>query len=1034
MADVINQPTVDDSLEGVIVDAHGMRHVSMSHVDFRRRFLDKYGRCTNLATDIRAVECTCKATANRTDEITDVIAIVYGINIVKFNEVTELTVDTVNNCYMDAALDATKRLSTCIDIYYKNKDNNCANGDNGGDGEDGKDKVTITFDQKTSLEYNRENDLSAIVFSGNVLSNLDVTITPKNCTLKNFASDTEEVVNSDMVYELQVHTLDAINTELASLKCTPIALADVAIEIRVNGVLTKTLSLLVRDNSFLEATMTPSSVIVNKEGVINPIVFTGELNKSIEVVVAPKKCSVSGFTSRPDTVVNDGSTWSFNADSVEAINNELASLKVVATTEGECQIEVRYMNDFTVFTIEVLPATANVNLSFNLPKTSVVIGKKIPIPAITATGTIDENVTINVIPQYCAVSGFASDPDKVYCGNATYSFVASDLNTINTELASLVVLGAMLGTATLTIKYLDQTTTLNIEVIADTVNNVVPVLDTSTKLMLNKEVSITPLKFIGKVVKDSVEAIVTPTNCTFKGVTDNAETVYDSNTPARVSKSTLEELNTAFNALKVTATAESDISLNVKIDNDTDEGYTFNFTVAKPSNITVTCSNTTDSIQAQVAHDIAIVVSGTLSEDDPKTLTITPANCKFNNVNDEPTEYTDSSPLELAIDTIENVNGKLDNVKLTALNTTGVALSVAINGVEAPTVLNFNTVSAAPVSSVTNVTSSTPTLNEGVAATGVALTAEGNIYSWNKLTLTLTPKNCTVTNITGDDTSGTYNDSTPYVVELDSVDTLNSKLANLTVTPTGLSDVQIVAEFSDSKSHTVDFTVTPKLTIQLAEYTAKNYGEFTDATAMTLGGHLLSVEESYPEVTLTPTNCVFKGITGDDSTEYTNESPYKYTATNITDLNAKLATLQILAFDTDPTIKVTVGDDTAQVSINATPKEHELTVSCDNLADALTVNTPSAAMAVKFAGTFISHRPVSVTITPTNCTFNGVTGDTETVYNNGSPLTIEASNNIEELNNKVNAIKVTATANSDVKLTVTILETPTELTFTNVTA
>ena len=1279
MATATNTSPSED-LTNVVVEPHGMRHVSMQHLDFRRRFLDKYGRCCSNAIDIKAVECTCKAIANLTGESTDEIAVVYGINIVKFQSIADLAVDIVNNCYMDAALDATKRLSTCIDIYYKNKDASLDHGGSGGDGEDGEDKVVISFTQNTSLEYNIENVLSPIVFSGDVTGSLDVTITPRNCNLSGFATDLNQKVPADIVYELPVHTLADINIELAALKCTPISLENVSIEFRVNGVLTKTISLQVRDASSLEVTMEESTVTVNKEGVVNPIIFTGELTRTIEVVVIPRNCSVSGFTSRPETVVSSGSSWSFNADTVQAINNELVALKVLAPAEGKCQLEVHYLDDVTTFDIIVTPAEPSAQITFSLEDTTIILGQKTSIPAITATGNITDAVTFKVTPSHCAISGFASDPDKVFCANAAYSFVAADITSINNELANLQVLGSTIGTALLKISYLNQEQTLNITVKPVPINVVVPTLDTCESLNELVESQIKPIVFKGKVEKDSVKVVVTPMNCTFKGVASNTETVYTNDTPCTFIGNSLENLNTEFAQLKVTPLQTQNVLLNITID-DEPTNYQFSFLVTpkryttlsvslntgtqmnvnrwteipvvfsgeiieddlrqitiSPKNCTLkgmkTDSQETtepysftpvsveianeelaklqimpssesetsisiqieneesqefifsniqpapktklnlsidDDVELKVAREtiVPLTFTGTIEPDDIRTVTVTPSECEikttgelstspisvealtlevlndgfsnltikpstqsatlsidteeppieiggessetiiqFNNIGPRPltmltpsvstdTTLTEARPTNvdmsfsgsiefddirqititptntrisisdknyentspLVIDTyteLTDLNDQVKNMSLTPTSTSDVKLTVAIenespknfvfetvntsdvtitatiNKVDEPTVFTFTNVTPAPVSNITAVTTTTESFNQSEETQNVQITVEGNFYTWDSKTVTVTPSGCTFTNVTDDDTSGTYTNVSPLTIEnVANISDINNKLSNLSVTVTELN-ASITVAIADGDSQQVTLTVIPAVSISLGEYTPVNWGEYTTATAMTIGGHSLESAEVFPEVKITPTNCRFKGVTDSSETEYTNDSPYTVIATNLEELNGKLNAIQILTFGNSPKIEIESEGHTNSIEINSIEKDHELTVSCESLNSALTNGTESSAMSLVFDGTFVTGKTVTVKITPNNCSFEGVTGDLETVYTNESPLTITATESVSELNAKVNTITVTPLDTTNVKLTVLIDDTPTELTFTNV--
>lgn len=338
----------------------------------------------------------------------------------------------------------------------------------------------------------------------------------------------------------------------------------------------------------------------------------------------------------------------------------------------------------------------------------------------------------------------------------------------------------------------------------------------------------------------------------------------------------------------------------------------------------------------------------------------------------------------------------------------------------------------APVSNITAVKTTTESFNQSEETQNVQITVEGNFYTWDSKTVTVTPSGCTFTNVTDDDTSGTYTNISPLTIEnVANISDINNKLNNLSITVTELN-ASITVAIADGDSQQVTLTVIPAVSISLGEYTPVNWGEYTTATAMTIGGHSLESAEVFPEVKITPTNCRFKGVTDSSETEYTNDSPYTVTATNLEELNGKLNTIQILTFGNSPKIEIESEGHTNSIEINSIEKDHELTVSCESLDSALTNGTESSAMSLVFGGTFVTGKTVTVKITPNNCSFKGVTGDLETVYTNESPLTITATESVSELNSKVNTITVTPLNTTDVKLTVLIDDTPTELTFTNV--
>lgn len=116
-----------------------------------------------------------------------------------------------------------------------------------------------------------------------------------------------------------------------------------------------------------------------------------------------------------------------------------------------------------------------------------------------------------------------------------------------------------------------------------------------------------------------------------------------------------------------------------------------------------------------------------------------------------------------------------------------------------------------------------------------------------------------------------------------------------------------------------------------------------------------------------------------------------------------------------------------------TPEEPEassVTVSLDTSTE-LTQNEYTQINAITFSGTVVESDPVTVKITPTNCTFKGVVSDAETEVN--AEKEFEPFTSLENLNNEFKTLQVKPTATSDVKLSVVIDEgEPNEFTFSTV--
>ena len=707
---------VDDSadLSEMTMEPHGARSVTMEHCDFRRRFLNKYGQCTKYLVDMVAVETTCKAIAKSLDdEDTDAtIAVVYGLSTIKFDSVRDLTVDKVNNCYMDAALDATKRLSTCIDIYYKNKDASTYHDAISGDGETpgGSSAILqIRFNQDDDFEYGVENNLNPISMVGNITGNVNITLTPKFCSLKNFKSNPIQVVNANTVYELPVHTLAEINTEVSELVVVPEVVGTIYLEIRANGTLIKTLSMNVRDAStisFIVPSETIDNLTAGEEFNETRFHFEGDLQKPASVVVTPFNCTVTGFASDPSMKLLSNGTYKFIANTIEAINQELANLIVVPQAAGTCKITVECLDmvaelNCDVDDPEIIP-DAEIIVGVNSSVTpGVILGVKTAIPPIVAAGVINKTIKVKVQSTGCTVSGFASDPDSQYTSNSEYVFYAASVEAFNTELGKLTALGTANDGASIKVTYgpNEDIQVINFEISHEARNIIVPTIDTCDSLIVDSEVGIKPIIFRGVMEKDEATVKITPVNCKFRGVYSNPGEVYTNARPYVYTAHSLDEFNQEFDHLYVTALREDEISFIIEIvEEHTTSIYNFHVTSTNPENgnissmITVTSAHLDDRLIVNQKSDPFDLIFTGLTGMQNIDITITPRNCTLEGLKStDAVLNSGDAHYYTAPDSFALIN-EFDDIQITPTSATGVKLEISLS--ELNYILEFTNVSA----------------------------------------------------------------------------------------------------------------------------------------------------------------------------------------------------------------------------------------------------------------------------------------------------------------------------------------------------
>ena len=97
------------------------------------------------------------------------------------------------------------------------------------------------------------------------------------------------------------------------------------------------------------------------------------------------------------------------------------------------------------------------------------------------------------------------------------------------------------------------------------------------------------------------------------------------------------------------------------------------------------------------------------------------------------------------------------------------------------------------------------------------------------------------------------------------------------------------------------------------------------------------------------------------------------------------------------------------------PAESEVSV---NMTTTGHIKDSYSAAGIVFSGTVVAEDPVTITVTPVGCKFKGLTSDAETEHSDA--WTSSAFTSLETLNAEFASVQVCPTADSDVKLTITI--------------
>lgn len=221
-----------------------------------------------------------------------------------------------------------------------------------------------------------------------------------------------------------------------------------------------------------------------------------------------------------------------------------------------------------------------------------------------------------------------------------------------------------------------------------------------------------------------------------------------------------------------------------------------------------------------------------------------------------------------------------------------------------------------------------------------------------------------------------------------------------------------------------------KLTASIATDTALKVGEYTSIGAITFSGTVL--EDDPVTIKITPKNCKFKGLTSNASTEHSSTYTLE-SQTTLENINNEFTSVQVQPTATNNVqLVVQIDSETEKpFTFSNVTEDSKVTVSLDTSTQ-LTQNSYVAINPILFSGKVVESDPVTVKVTPENCSFKGLVSDSGTEHD--SEYTFSNKTTLEEINAEFASLQVKATNTTGVKLTVSIDDSPNEFTFSNVTA
>lgn len=889
--------------------------------------------------------------------------------------------------------------------------------------------VTSSLDPSTQLKRDSFVTINPITFSGTLYKEdpISLTITPTNCSFKNAGLNTEIEYNSE--YTSTEDNLETLNSKFEELQVKATASSGVKLNIAIDGSGSDYSFNSVLTESALTCSTNTTIQLQEHEWVdIDPIVFSGTLytEDPVTVTVTPTNCKIKNFATEPETEHSTTHTFN-NVTDLSTLNAEFLNLQVQATAESDTKIVVAVDGTETEFVFGATAAVSDVSVQTLNINTALTVDQYADVPIVFA-GTIysDDAVTVTVTPTNCKMKGFVNDAETEH--DTQYQFVADGLTKLNAEFANMQICATDISGVKLAVAIDGASTDYNFANVT-AVSNVTASLDTTTQLQQDVYKEIEPILFSGKIYEsDPVTVIVTPTNCKFKGLASGATTEHSS-AYTFSSKTTLEQLNTEFANLQVCASSITGVKLTVTID-DAPTEFSFGNVIAI-SNATVASLENTKQLNLETYTAVPITFSGTIYPSDPVTVIVTPTNCKFKNVATE-AETEHSSAYTFEATSLSALNAEFADMTVLATAMSDVKLAVSIDG--SSTDYTFANITGSSLA-FSEWTGNTAQVTSTGFTTVTGISATGKLFGADPFNVVITPTNCKFKIGEGAEQSAAYT-----ISNCTDISALNNQLKTIAVqatAATGISLALSVADHSEITAKTyTNFSLKPSAvtTDSLSWTLSGNLGQYSTQPALVFSG---TIEPLDPvSVVITPTDCVLKGFATEAGTEH--DTAYTFQATSLSALNAEFATVQIKPNHmTTAKVAISIDSGTAKEFTMTVEGSSNVTVSCAGTGTALTIGTYGTVGALTFAGDAYAYDPVSVTVTPTNCTFKGCVSGADTEHSTAYAFNDQTS--VGALNTEFASLQVNCSA-TGAKLTVGIVSaegtksTNTDITFTNVTA
>lgn len=898
----------------------------------------------------------------------------------------------------------------------------------------------VTASTNTSIQLQQEEyvDIDPIVFSGTLYAEdpITVTMTPTNCKIKNFATNPETEHETAHTFN-NVTDLSTINAECLNLQVCATASSDTKITVAIDGEETEFdfgATPAVSDIS-VQTLNTTASLEVDKY-IDVPIVFTGTIYDSdpVSISVTPSNCKFKGLNSNAST--EHSSEYTYQATSLSALNTEFANMQICATAISGVKLAVSIDGSSTDYNFANVVAISDVEVSSFDNNESLTVGQYISVP-ITFSGTIysSDLVSISVTPTNCTINGFASDGES---HSDAYTYQASSLESLNAEFANMKICANDVTGVNINIAIDGSGTDYAFNDVTAISNASVQTLDITTALN-TKDYTAVPIVFNGSIYEsDPVSVTVTPTNCYVKGY-NSEPTPSDEDQPHTFQATSLSALNAEFANMKICAGGISGVKLAVSID-----GSSIDYSFANVTAVSyiVFDSSLTNSTQLKTNHYTEVIteddpfnVTGMVYDTDPVSVTITPTNCSFKGLASAPdTEHSNAYTIENKT-SIEAINTELASLSVKP-NEAGTAVTLQFSSDDAdfgPKTVTFNGVINGSSITFNEWSEETAQLSSTAYTPVTGIQISGNLYLSDPVRINLVPTNCKVK------IADTPHEGTATITNCTNLAVVNSQLSQLQLQATAASGISLacsVIEYPEMARTYTNFAI--------AQSSLDINGLTWEMGSAHIGaGYLLdplvftgTVDPLSPvTVTITPNDCSITGFASDSETSYSE--PYQFTATSLEQLNAEFANLNVLCEHMTASITVASGSDSKTFEMEVTPASSITSVTCAGSTNALTTGTYGSIGAIAFAGNVNGNDPVTVTVTPANCSFKGCTSEADTEHSTAYEFTATAS--LEQLNTEFAAIEVNCSATTGAQLTVNVeygegtVSNDTVISFTSVT-